>query len=268
MTTSITDKTYKKLAIQVSLNGLSFCVFDTLSGKPIVLQNIHFDHFQRSAKIEDLFASVFRENPELKHHYDEIVIIHSNNLCAFVPTALFDEEFLGSYLQYNTKVFETDFFTFDELDKYEMNNVYIPYVNMNNFFIDQYGSFEYKHANSILVSKLLDVSKNNEERKMFVHVSESHFELMVIQNQKLHLYNSFEYKTPEDFIYYILFTAEQLQLNPEHFKLELLGAIVKTDAFYQIAYKYIRNVSLFDTSTTTNSFSEKENREHFILLHS
>jgi hypothetical protein len=26
----ITQKTYKKLSIQVSLNGLSFCVFDTL----------------------------------------------------------------------------------------------------------------------------------------------------------------------------------------------------------------------------------------------
>jgi hypothetical protein len=185
-----------------------------------------------------------------------------------VPTALFDEEFLGSYLQYNTKVFETDFFTFDALDKYEMNNVYIPYVNMNNFFIDQYGSFEYKHANSVLVSKLLDLSKNNEERKMFVHVSESHFEIIVVQNQKLHLFNSFEYKTPEDFIYYILFTAEQLQLNPENFKLELLGAIVETDAFYQIAYKYIRNISLFDVSDFTNNFTEKENREHFILLHS
>jgi len=149
-----------------------------------------------------------------------------------------------------------------------MNNVYIPYVNMNNFFIDQYGSFEYKHANSILVSKLLDVSKNNEERKMFVHVSESHFELMVIQNQKLHLYNSFEYKTPEDFIYYLLFTAEQLHLNPENFKLELLGTITESDAFYQMAYTYIRNVSLYDTSNHTNSFSEQENREQFILLHS
>ena len=268
MTTNIIDKTYKKLTIQVSLNGLSFCVFDTLSGKPMVLQNIHFDSFQRSAKIEELFATVFRENPELHLRYDEIVIIHSNNLSTFVPTALFDEEFLGSYLQYNTKVFETDFFAFDELTNYEMNNVYIPYVNMNNFFIDQYGSFDYKHANSILVSKLLDLSKNNEERKMFVHVSESHFEIIVIQNQKLHLYNSFDYKSPEDFIYFVLFTAEQLQLNPENFKLELLGKIVEGDALYQIAFKYIRNISLLDVSHLKNSFAEKENREHFILLHS
>lgn len=268
MTTSITDKTYKKLAIQVSLNGLSFCVFDTLSGKAVALQNIHFNSFQRSEKIEDLFAAAFREHGELRGSYDEITIIHSNNLSTFVPTALFDEEFLGSYLQYNTKVFETDFFTFDVLPNYEMNNVYIPYVHLNNFFIDQYGSFEYKHANSILVSKLLDLSNNDGERKMFVHLSESHFEIVVVQNRKLQLYNSFDYKTPEDFIYFILFTAEQLQLNPENFRLELLGRIEATDDFYQIAYKYVRNAALFDVSEPSNLFTEKENREHFILLHS
>lgn len=264
--TSITDKTYKKLSIQVSLNGLAFCVFDSLGQKPLVLQHIHFDHFQRSAKIEDLFAAVFSDHPELAQQYDEIGIIHSNNLSTFVPTALFDEEFLGSYLQYNTKVFETDFFAFDALPNYGMNNVYIPYVNMNNFFIDQYGSFDYKHANSILVSRLLDLSNNNDDRKMYAHLSEGHFEIVVLQNRKLQLYNSFDYKTPEDFIYYILFTAEQLQLNPENFTLELLGQIDQDDAYFQMAFKYIRNVSLFRPEAR-NSFSAKENREHFILLH-
>ena len=266
MNTIITDKTYKKLVIQVALNGFSFCIVDTLSGRPKQLKNIRFDAFQRSANISDLYANVFHEHPELAAKYDEIMVIHSNNLSTFVPVPLFDEEYLGSYLQYNTKVFDTDFFTFDKLEKHEMNNVYIPYVNMNNFFIDKFGSFEYKHANSILVSKLLDYSKNNDERKMFVHKSDSHFEIVVIQNQKLLFFNSFDYTTPEDFIYYILFTAEQLQLNPEVFKLELLGDCLETDHFFSIAYKYIRHIQLFDVNEASNDCSAAENREHFILL--
>jgi len=266
--TSVTDKTYKKLVLQVSLNGLSFATFDTISGKPIVLKNIPIGNFHKNIQIEDLFAEAFQNYAELKMGYDEIIIIHSNNLSTFVPTVLFDEEYLGSYLQFNTKVFETDFFAFDELPHYEMNNVYIPYVNMNNYFIDQFGAFDYKHANTILVEKLLGISKNNDDRKMFVHVSEHHFEIVVIQNQKLQLYNSFDYKTPEDFIYYILFTAEQLFLNPENFKLELLGKIQPGDALYEIAYKYVRNVNLLEVTFMQNDFSETENREHFILLNS
>jgi hypothetical protein len=265
---SVIDKMYRKLAIQVSLNGLSFATFDTLMNKPLQLQKIDLGKVNVTSKIEDLFAEAFQNNPELKAGYDEVVIIHSNNLSTFVPTALFDEEYLGSYLQFNTKVFETDFFAFDELGNYEMNNVYIPFVNMNNYFIDQFGTFDYKHANTVLVNKLLDLSKNNEDRKMFVHVSDTHFEIVVIQNQKLQLYNTFEYKTPEDFIYYILFTAEQLFLNPENFKLELLGKIAEGDALYDIAYKYVRNTNLLDVSFMFGALTEADKREHFILLHS
>lgn len=268
--TNITEKVYKKLSIQVSLTGLSFCCFDTLNDTVTSFNEVHFDTFHKATKIEDLFADAFRDYPELNDAYDEILVIHNNNLSTFVPAPLFDENFLGSYLQYNTKVFKTDFFAFDEIANYEMNAVYIPYVNINNFFIDQFGAFDYKHANSILVSKLLVASKNKDDKKMFVHINSEHFEIIVIQNQKLLLFNSFDYNTPEDFLYYILFTAEQLNLNPENFPLELIGNIDTESDYFKIAYKYIRNVSLIDVNDLrwNNYFSEAENRNHFILFNS
>ena len=267
---NIAEKKYKKLSIQVSLTGLSFCCFDTLNNTVTSFNEVYFETFHKATKIEDLFADAFNNHPELKDSYDEILVIHNNNLSTFVPEPLFDENFLGSYLQYNTKVFETDFFAFDEIPNYQMNAVYIPYVNINNFFIDQFGAFDYKHANSILVSKLLVASKNKDEKKMFVHINTGHFEIIVVQNQKLLLFNSFDYNTPEDFLYYILFTAEQLNLNPENFPLELIGNIDTESDYFKIAYKYIRNVSLIDVEDLrwNNYFSEAENRNHFILFNS
>ena len=268
--TNITDKIYKKLALQVSLNGFSYCVSDMLSHTILSFKNIVFSSVNNETKTEDHLANAFKENPELTESYDQIVILHENNLSTFVPTALFDEQFLGSYLQFNTKVFESDFFTYDEVSTYQMNNVYIPYMNINNFFIDAFGQFSAKHANTILVSKLLDLSKNVDEKKMFVHMSFNHFEIIVVQNQKLLLFNTFDYKTPEDLIYYLLFAAEQLNLNPEFFKFEFLGSISEKDDFFKIVYKYIRNVSLFDTSDLqkNNSFSTADNLKHFILFQS
>lgn len=270
MNTTITDKKYKKLSLQVSLTGLSFCVFDTLNNMILSVKEIHFDTFHKASKIEELFGDAFTQNPELKDSYDEILVIHNNNLSTFVPEPLFDENYLGSYLQYNTKVFDTDFFAFDEIQHYQMNTVYIPYANINNFFIDQFGSFDYKHANSILVSKILDKSNNNDAKKMIVNFNPGHFEIVIVQNKKLLLFNSFDYQTPEDFLYYLLFTAEQLNMNPENFKLELLGTITEEDDFYKLAFKYIRNVSLFDVSSVqqNNTFSTVQNHKHFILFQS
>ncbi|MEN2401290.1 DUF3822 family protein [Flavobacterium sp. MC2016-06] len=267
---NITSKNYKKLSIQVSLNGLSFCCFDTLNNVITTMKEVQFDTSNKTIKIEELLADVFKNNAELKHTYDEIMVIHTNNLSTFVPSALFDENYLGSYLQYTTKVFETDFFAYDQVSNYQMNSVYIPYININNFLIDNVGSFDYKHANSILVEKLLDASRNNDEKKMVVNFNPDHFEVIVVQNQKLLLFNSFEYNTPEDFLYYLLFTAEQLSLNPEAFQLDLLGTISENDPFYAIAYKYIRNISFLDVSTLQekNNFSTAQNQKHYILFQS
>ncbi|PWA05854.1 DUF3822 family protein [Flavobacterium psychrotolerans] len=267
---NITEKKYKKLTVQVSLVGFSFCCFDTLNHSILCFRDIRFDTSNKLVSIEDLFTKAINENPELSDSYDEILILHDNTLSTFVPSALFDEQYLGSYLQFNTKVFETDFFAYNEIPSYQMNAVYIPYVNINNFFVDEFGSFTYKHANTILVTKLLDVSKNVDAKKMFVHMNSDHFEVVVVQNQRLLLFNSFDYKTPEDLIYYLLFTAEQLNMNPENFNLEFLGTIAEDDAFFKIAYKYIRNVSLFDVTDLqkNNSFSKEENLKHFTLFQS
>ena len=270
MSINITDKNYNKLSLQVTLNGFSYCICDTLNNKIVALKEINFNIFPESSKVEDLYWKAFNDYPELKEKYDEVIVLHDSNLNTFVPTALFDEEFLGSYLQYNTKVFETDFFAFDALPNYEMNHVFIPYVNINNFLFDQFSTFNYKHVNTILVSKLLELSKNIDEKQVFVHFSKNKFEIIVVQNQKLLLFNSFDFVTKEDFIYFLLFTIEQLNLNPEHFKLQLLGLISEESELFEIAFKYVRNVSLLDVSNieNNNDLSKADNLKHFLLLQS
>ena len=270
MSTNITDKNYKKLSLQVTLNGFSFCVFDTLNNKIVALKEIDFSDFPTSSKVEDLYWKAFNDYPELKEKYDEVIVLHDSNLDTFVPTALFDEEFLGSYLQYNTKVFETDFFAFDAIAPFEINNVYVPFMNINNFLLDQFESFDYKNSNSVLVKKIIEISKNVEEKQVFVHIQKEHFEMIVVKNQELLLYNSFQYATPKDFIYYLLFTCEQLQLNPETINIQLLGNCIESDELFKITYKYIRNCSLYKAAHLSEGFdvSEAEIRKNFILYHS
>jgi len=263
----ITLKTYKKLSIQVSLSGLSFCVFDLLTNKILYSEEVFFE---KNKVIEEQLWRVFVDFSLLTKQYDEIVVLHNNNLNAFVPNSLLDTKFLASYLQYNTKVFETDFFTYDTILPFEINNVYVPFVNINNFLLDQYESFEYKNSNSILVKKLLDISKNKDEKQVFVHIQKNTFEIVVVKNQELLLFNSFSYSTPQDFIYYLLFTCEQLQLNPETIAVQILGNCSVEDANYKMAYQYIRNCSLLNVSSLVTTFDASETaiRNHFILYHS
>lgn len=265
MNDTITAKNYKKLILQVAVNQLSYCCIDTLNSDVTALKTIAFT---RHNAIDEELHRAFNDNADLNSVYDEIVVLHDNSFNTLVPKALFDENYLASYLQYNTKVFETDFFTFDVAGSYDMNNIYVPFMNVNNFLIDRFGSFDYKNTNSILVAKLLDASKNRDEKQVYVHVQDTHFEIVVAHNQKLLLYNSFEYATPEDFLYYLLFTMEQLSLNPESTSVLALGNISETSPSFELAYKYIRNIVLYDTTDLSEKYkiTNHDARQHFILL--
>lgn len=266
----ITEKNYRKLVLKVSLSGFSFAVTDILSNKILIVKEVSFSKYENPSNTEECYKIAFSENPELTYKYDEIVVLHNNNLSAFVPQALFDENYLGSYLQYNVKVFGSDFFAFDTLENYQKNNVYVPYVNINNVLLDIFSDFDYKHFSSILVEKLLDLSKNDDDRQMFVHFEEKSFQIIVVQNRKLLFYNSFDFSTKEDFAYYLLFTVEQLGMNPEFFTLKMLGNIGEEGELFEIAYTYVRNVSLLDVSRLSeiNTLENRDNLTHFVLVQS
>lgn len=207
----------------------------------------------------------FKENLALTEH-KSVSVSHCNNLSTFVPNPFFKEDSLKDYLQYNIKVLPNDFITYDPIDSADMTNVYIPFVHFNNFLFDQFGSFEFKHSSSILIEELLKKSTNSKDSQFFVNVEKDFFQITIIQNKKLIFYNAFNFSTKEDFIYYILFTAEQLQLNPEVFKLILLGEIEKDSELYEIVYTYVRHVEFYNESIKNEKNLTLSNHSNFILL--
>ena len=208
----------------------------------------------------------FEELEPLKQKFDTIAVSHSNTLSTLVPKPFFEKENLSDYLQYNLKVLENDYITYDEITTAEMVNVYIPFVHINNFLFERFGSFEYRHSASILTELLLATYKNDHKPHFFVHVESEHFQIIVLKNKKLEFFNSFNFKTKEDFIYYILFTSEQLQLNPEEFVLTFLGDIEKKSELYDIVFKYVRNIEFLDLENDAIQQLDISKHSNIIIL--
>ena len=255
------------LSIQLSLDGFSFCIYTKLEQELIFFADFEFEKkavspYKQLEYVEEIFK---RENL-LESTYNSVTVIHFNNLVTPVPQPFFDKNSLASYLQNTIKVLDNDFITFDNIKNTEIVNVYIPFVNINNFILDKFGSFIYKHSSTVLIEKLVHKYKNLEGDFCFVNVTGSCFEIVVIRNKKLELYNCFEFKTKEDFIYHILFTAEQLHLNPEEFELILLGDIEKESELYTILYQYIRNIKFYSPTKTHAILDSVSNHAYFSLL--
>lgn len=255
------------LSIQLSLDGFSFCIYNKIEDKVGVFGVYEFENstgspFQHLENVKQLFD----QEKLLQHNYKAVFVTHFNNLVAQVPQPLFNKNCLTNYLQYTVKVLEDDFIAYDELSNSEIINVYIPFVNINNFLLDIYETFVYKHSSTVLIENLLNQYKNLEDSFCFVNVTGHHFEIVVIKNKKLELFNFFSFSTKEDFIYYILFTAEQLNLNPEEFELILMGDIEKESELYAIVYQYIRNIKFYTPNNDNLKLNEIASHSHFTLL--
>ena len=259
------------LSVQACLNGLSFCIIDTTENNIVFLKELTFKKQCNPIELEEHLNTEFESNYLLQGEFKKVILIHHNNLSTFIPKALFNERNLVDYLKFNNKIFESDFIAHDELSIQEMVSVYVPFVNINNCFFDRFTDFEYQHANTILVQQLLQKATVF-TTKIYCNVQKNTFEMVYIKEGKLNLFNSFEYTTKEDFIYYLLFTIEQLQLNTETIELILLGNIGVDDDLYSICYQYIRNVS-FGTRATQFMYRNVEHKpkygyNHFALLSS
>ena len=255
-----------KLSIQFNLDGFSFSIYNIISKKEVYFREYEFENSQVTPenlllKIKDIFNT----DTQLQNDFSSVIVIHQNNLSVLVPSRYFNKKELASYLNFNIKKLTIDYIAFDSLEVLESKNVYIPYVNINNYLFQNFGEFEYKHHSTVLIEKLLN-STNNKEKTMFVNVSKTSLDIVVIENNQLILFNTFSYDTKEDFIYYILFVAEQLNLNVNEFSLHFTGKVNLEDAIYKITYKYIKNVYFLESNNTLFSELNIASHSNFILL--
>lgn len=261
----------KDLSIQIRLSGLSFCVLNRSTNTIERLHDIHLEKKATPFELLNHLKTILESNTDFNQPFDSVLCIYQNELSTLVPNSLFNENHLADYLKFNAKILQTDLIDYDTIAINDSVNVYVPLVNINNYLFDTFGSFVFKHASTILIESILQISKHHKDVELYINVGQFHLEIIAARELDLLFYNRFDYNTKEDFIYYILFTIEQLKLDPETVKLHLSGEIEKDDELFNMVYKYVRFVHFLNPVcnyqfSTTKPPKAKHN--NFILLNS
>ncbi len=262
---ALADYEFKKLSIQISLNGLSFCIVDSVSNKILTSTTKNFKKEVNPFELLQELKPIIEEYGINKLKFTEVIVIHKNLLFSIVPKPLFNPDELESYINFNAKILPNDLLAYDEIENTELITVYVPFVNINNYIYELFGEFTYKHSSSVMVHSLLNIPTPIKESICYIHVSEKYLDITVLKNKKLVLHNSFNFNSKEDFIYYTLFTLEQLNLDPETIQLKLFGTIEEEDYLYKICYKYIKNITIFIPKNTYHPIAENNSIDFTVI---
>ncbi len=257
------------LSIQLSPDGFSFCIFDASRNKYAGLMAYNFPSAS-PLLLNQIVGSIVKQNQWLNLNYQQCSLIYETAVTTLVPNSLFDESKIREYLKLNHHIAESDLVKHDYLPLPDAENIWaIPtdVVTMLNIHFPNARVFN--HTSTLIESLLLQNKNREAEEAVFVNIRKSTFDIVILKGNHLLFSNAFQYRTKEDFIYYLIYVLEQLHLNPEKIGLTLMGEIVRISEIYEVTYKYVRNIAFAARNTDyqfSYVFDEIPNHIYFNLI--
>jgi hypothetical protein len=196
---------------------------------------------------------------ELEHDLDELTeITGENNLLfatykqcimglpqagfTFVPVSLFRPDRVADYARFldvkgNEKVFSQPLDTENQV-------IYKVNENIATAIADK---FDIK--NTVFAAKgwILAMAANHPSNEtLYVDINNDKVELLNFKDDKLHFYNSFEFKNEDELVYFASFVADELQLQVSNITLVLSGDVELGDKNSYRLSEFFNKVELND----------------------
>jgi len=231
------------LSIEVGGKELNLCLINSSSNKIALLKRYLLPQQRNFAswglKIPHIISEL--EVPLTSMQKVFVSLIHPR--ATLVPEAMFSPDDAPAFLSINHILSVAERTGSDRLALAEAYNVYGIDVKMEDEMSKTFRKFKFLHHSTAFIENVLIQYKNLPGTKAFLNTRPEFIELIILQNGRLQLYNSYEDTIPENYLYYILNAFEQIKVSPETTEIILTGDISKDDPLYQLLYRYIRHLN-------------------------
>ena len=239
-----------KLSIQLSLDGFSFSIFDHSINKFLAIESYSVQGKISVHGFCKKIGDFTKGHPYLDQSIKQVLVLIELPKTTLVPSPLFDKNEIQTFAGFNFTSGEGNLLLHDKLVYPDTFNLYsVPEMLIKTIE----GLFPLAriicHSSALIEGLMVQYKNLPEEKRVFVNTRGSFLDIVVIEGKSLIYFNSFKYTTKEDFIYYIIFVFEQLNLNPEETELTLSGFIEKSSSLFEITFKYIRNIRFRELSS-------------------
>jgi hypothetical protein len=237
------------LYIQLSSESLCFTILHPLRNKYLSIESVDFGKFLSAESFATVLTTYIQNHPWLTLPFKEIVIYYEATETTLVPSPLFAKEENGNFAHFNFDPAPNQQVLSDKIQNLDTYIVYaVPKVFLNLFKEVLSTHALVCHAGRFIDLVLITNKKTPIQKKIFLNVRRSFVDIAIPEGNKLLFFNSFEFRTREDFLYYLIFVMEQLAIHPEETELLLSGFIEKNSPMFDIFFKYVKNIRFVSKS--------------------
>ncbi|HEU4718055.1 MAG TPA: DUF3822 family protein [Bacteroidia bacterium] len=229
------------LVAEVSPLSMELAVLDNITNDFLAFAQYVFRK-PAPGKMAAELGNIRAGHPWLGNGFKRTDVMVATEKFTLVPSAFFDSSAIHEMLAFNHPVNENEIVLNDILRNADARIVYAVENSVEKELRKISGAVRIRHHFTPLIESFISANKNRMERKALAHVHGQSLDIVIAEKGKLLLANTFTFRAPEDFIYYLLFCCEQLKMNPETMELEIAGELETDSAVSGLARKYVRNV--------------------------
>ncbi|NDK56407.1 DUF3822 family protein [Pontibacter fetidus] len=234
------------LYVSITRKSIRLAVADVERNKFVVLEDYElitvFTPEQAAAQLQ----LIARENPLLQEQsWKTVRVAVSNQHFTLVPETLYDPAHQQDYLRLHSNLNPQldDVLSYRHSSLEAVNIFAVERVikdTLQEIFPER--TIQFVHQTSSLIKSILHQTGRSAARSMYVFVERSYVTILVVDAHGLQFCNIFQYQSPEDFIYYIIFVMQEQKMNPEQETITVWGDITHDATLFTIMQKYIRQV--------------------------
>lgn len=244
-----------ELSIQLAPDGFSFCIFNPELNKFLSIEHVKFSESADDTEYIKKFDQKINSNEWLSLPYKTVKILFESSTSTLIPASLYNENDKDLYAKFNFSLPETHICLNDHIKSIDAFLIYTISEKLNIKIHQLFSNQNLISGSANLIEALLINYKNiGTGKRMFVNVKTTFLDVVIIEEKQVLFFNTFAYKSVEDFMYYVIFVIEQLNLNPEYIDLTFSGVIDKKSKLFETAYTYIRNIR-FQKLPAVNNYS-------------
>lgn len=264
-----------RLSVRIAADGISFCIADPDRNTYTQLasyENSAFRGGRRLEKdvVEEMFENVVSLYPWLKGDFASVNILFEDSRYTLLPIPLFDLNSYQSVYKYNFTNTTGEEVFYNAVPVSDVVLIYGIPSGLVDSLKKRYPNARFFHGNIPLLTTFINKYRNAENQgSALANFRNGALDILVLNDRKLQLLNSYTCKTDEDVLYFLVFVIEQIGLNPETIDLHLSGSIIQDSNLYFLIKKYVRNVRFIkrnDDFRYCYAFERVENHQFYNLL--
>ena len=238
--------TTDSLNLLIKEQDLSFCLVNA-ANEVQLLRSYHlpFDYIDN---FSELFEQLLEQEPILRDFAGTTNLATSDLKASFVPKDFFANDNLALYYPKEHFDPKNEVLLADFVPAFDHHNVYSMPKSVWETFRAKYPNIQFKNTNSTLLDSILTAPFVEPDNTIVVNVSKDAMDVFILKNKQLAFHNSFHFKTPEDFLYYLTNSARQQGLDFKNAPLVLLGNVYKSGGLFKLIQHYFPNLSFGERS--------------------